>query len=99
MMDDARRITDELVQLIDIERKDVAIVAHSYGGIDASQGVEARFNKASREAHGKSGGVLRIIYLAAFLVPIGSSLLSPLGGLIPPCVLVDVSDFAFPILV
>lgn len=36
-MDDARRITDELVQLIDIEHKDVAIVAHSYEGIVASQ--------------------------------------------------------------
>ncbi|KAJ5973785.1 hypothetical protein N7481_010995 [Penicillium waksmanii] len=36
MMDDAERITDELVQVIDIEHKDVAIVAHSYGGIVAS---------------------------------------------------------------
>lgn len=92
MIDDARRITDELVRLVDIQNKNVVIVAHSYGGIVATQAAEARFSKASRDSNGKEGGLIRIIYLAAPLVPVGASLSTPLGGVMPPFIHVDVSD-------
>jgi hypothetical protein len=90
MMDDAKCITDELARLVETEGKDVAVVAHSYGGIVATEGVQGRFNKATRAQAGQKGGVFSIIYIAAFLVPVGSSLCDPLGGTIPPFIPVDV---------
>lgn len=89
-MDDAKRIAEELTDLIDNLERDVAIVAHSYGGIVTSQAVEERFGKAFREKNGKKGGVIRIIFMAAFLVPVGSSLVTALGGTLPPFIPVDV---------
>jgi pimeloyl-ACP methyl ester carboxylesterase len=46
----------------------VVVVAHSYGGIPASQGLAG------------VGNVQRIIYLAAFQLEVGDSLLSSIGG-------------------
>lgn len=95
MMDDAKCITDELARLVETEGKDVAVVAHSYGGIVATEGVQGRFNKAARAQAGQTGGVLRIIYIAAFLVTVGSNLCDPLGGTIPPFIPVDVSKWPY----
>ena len=91
LVDDAKRITHELEQLVEEKQKDVLVVAHSYGGMVANLGVEKRFAKAVCTEQGKAGGVVRIIYMAAFLVPIGQSLSSPLGGTLPPFIPVDVS--------
>ena len=71
LMDDAKCIADELAQLVQNQEKDVIIVAHSYGGIVATQGVEDHLGKTVRERNGRKGGLIRIIYLAAFLVPVG----------------------------
>lgn len=71
------------------------MVAHSYGGIVATEGVQGRFNKATRAQAGQKGGVFRIIYIAAFLVPVGSSLCDPLGGTIPPFIPVDVRKWPY----
>ncbi|MGQ5259861.1 alpha/beta hydrolase [Micromonospora sp. ZYX-F-536] len=46
----------------------VVVVAHSYGGIPASQGLVGAHN------------VRRIVYLAAFQIEVGESLLSSAGG-------------------
>jgi hypothetical protein len=80
LMEDAQCIRSELKELVDTDSKDVIVIAHSYGGMVASQGVDGEFAKKEREADGKSGGVLRIIYMCAFIVLRGESLASALGG-------------------
>jgi hypothetical protein len=46
----------------------LVVVAHSYGGIPATQALSG------------AGNVVRIVYLAAFQLDVGESLLSGIGG-------------------
>lgn len=81
MEDDAihiRKTTSELVAA----GKDVILVLHSYGGIPGTASAKGLLKKA-REAEQKSGGIISIVYVAAFLLPLGSSLKSFLGDLAP----------------
>ncbi|KAJ5317910.1 hypothetical protein PENANT_c004G00505 [Penicillium antarcticum] len=61
------------------EGRDIVVVGHSYGGVVASSAVEG-LAKSVRAANGKHGGVLRVVYLAAFALDKGQSLLELLGG-------------------
>lgn len=58
---------------------EVVLVCHSYGGIVASNAVE-EFTLARRREAGKEGGVILVIYMAAFALPKGQSLFNLLGG-------------------
>lgn len=93
-MDDANCIGDELTHLVESQEKDVVIVAHSYGGIVTTQGVEEHLGKVSRERNGQKGGLIQIIYLAAFLVLVGSGICEALGVKrdLPPIIPVDGSS-------
>jgi hypothetical protein len=66
MADDAASIAAEIEKEADAG-KDVIVVAHSYGGVPASQSVKDLV-KSKREAQGKKGGVVRLAYMTA-LVP------------------------------
>lgn len=77
---------------MEIEKRDVIVVAHSYGGLVTTQSVTAEFSKA-REAKGLAGGVVHLVFMCAFIVPLGESLESALGGLLPPSFEVDVSIY------
>ena len=92
MVDDARTIQRELEWLVEKEEKDVIVLAHSYGGIVITQAALKTFAKAERRASSAQGGggIVRIIYLTAFLPLPDASLASTLGGL-PPFVPVNVS--------
>jgi hypothetical protein len=57
-------------RLVDIDEA-VVVVAHSYAGVPASQGASGLLN------------VRRIVYLAAFQLDIGDSVLSAVGGQTP----------------
>lgn len=59
--------------------KNVVVVAHSYGGVVASNAVED-LGFATRKAAGKVGGVVDVTYLAAFALPKSVCLLDALGG-------------------
>lgn len=59
--------------------KQVVVVTHSYGGVVGSCAVED-LGFASRKAAGKQGGVINFVYLSAFALPKGVSLLDALGG-------------------
>ncbi|KAL3423657.1 hypothetical protein PVAG01_05404 [Phlyctema vagabunda] len=61
------------------EGRDVVLLCHSYGGVVSSCAVEG-FDFASRKAEAKTGGVIMTIFMAAFMVPKGNSLLDLLGG-------------------
>lgn len=84
LMEDAECIRTDLKELIDTQSKDVIVIAHSYGGVVATQAIDKEFGKKDREAKGKTGGIIRIVYVCAFIVPLGESLGTTLGGAPPP---------------
>lgn len=59
--------------------KDVVLLSHSLGGLIAGNAVQGR-DVAARQKAGKKGGVVQLIYLAAFMTPAGASLKDLMGG-------------------
>lgn len=59
--------------------KHVVLLTHSAGGVSGSAALRG-LDVATRRAAGLAGGVARIVYMAAFMVPKGSSLMQMLGG-------------------
>jgi pimeloyl-ACP methyl ester carboxylesterase len=90
LLDDAQCIRDQLNQLIVEDGKDVVVIAHSYGGVVATQALEKGFARAERKKNGQNGGVIRLVYMCAFILPLGESLEGALGGSLPPFIPVDV---------
>jgi hypothetical protein len=67
------------------EGKRVVLVVHSYGGLVASGAAEGMGLK-ERKVEDKKGGIIMILYFAAFIIPKGSTMLDALGGkLLPWC--------------
>ncbi|KAL3482534.1 Alpha/beta hydrolase fold-1 [Aspergillus californicus] len=79
LADDVASLGSVLRQLVNVEGKDVIVVGHSSGGVSASGAVEG-LEKANRQAAGQAGGVVMIVYMAAFALDKGQSLLGMLGG-------------------
>lgn len=92
---DVECIQDEPVRLIEDHGKAIIAVPHSYGGVITTQAIEERFTKHSRDADGKRGGVVGILYMCVFLLEAGQSLAGAFGGSLPPYVVVDVSHSPF----
>ncbi|KUI72515.1 Pyrethroid hydrolase [Cytospora mali] len=59
--------------------KEVVLLVHSAGGVSGSGAVRGLDVKTRKEA-GLSGGVTRVIYMAAFMLPKGTCLLDMVGG-------------------
>lgn len=85
---DAKALHQQFLSLLDESGNDVVLLVHSYGGIPASGGSYG-LSKKSREKQGKTTGVLGMIYMSAFVVPEGQSLVGYLGGSHPPYLLRD----------
>ncbi|KAI8942401.1 hypothetical protein NX059_000475 [Plenodomus lindquistii] len=68
---------------------DVVVSPHSWGGVVVSSALEG-YSKKEREAQGKKGGVIRTAYIAAFILPTGTSLMEAIGGQYTPWM--DVED-------
>ncbi|KAI0401720.1 Alpha/beta hydrolase fold-1 [Xylaria palmicola] len=81
VFDDAAGMRSALASLAD-EGKEVVVVAHSYGGFVASHAVDGLGAK-QRASTGLRGGILMILYLAAFVIPPGTDLLTMQGGSYP----------------
>ena len=73
---------------------EIILLCHSSGGVVGSNAVEG-FDVATRKAAGKKGGVVRVVYLSAFMLPAGQSLLGMLGGVPLPWMVVSVSPLHF----
>lgn len=58
------------------EGKDVVILGHSFGGVVVGEAITPEFQKKD----GKKGGVVGIIYLSSYTVPVGGVLFMLLGG-------------------
>ncbi|KAK7531091.1 Alpha/beta hydrolase fold-1 [Phyllosticta citricarpa] len=71
-----RRLLEELIEE---EEKEVVLLMHSYGGVVGSCASEGLGLK-QRRAEAKKGGILVLIYQAAFAIPKGKSLMDMLPG-------------------
>lgn len=86
--DDVASLRRVLTTLAD-EGKDIVLVAHSYGGVVASTASEGLVKHVRAES-GKLGGIVKVVYLAAFALDKGQSLLGMLGGVYLPWMKVEV---------
>lgn len=87
---DTKVIRSELASLTDAGHA-ITIICHSYGGVLASNSVEG-FLWTQRTAAGKPGGVIHIVYMAAFIIPLGTALGDSFGGIIPEWLHVNEAD-------
>ncbi|MCJ1435194.1 hypothetical protein MMC27_004566 [Xylographa pallens] len=79
MYDDAAFIAGEVEKLAD-EGKDVILIAHSYGGIPATESTKG-LRKEERREKGKKGGVVALAYMTAVVPALGVSAMGVLAGL------------------
>ena len=87
--DDAAVLRAVLTNLAD-QGKQIVLVAHSYGGLVVANALRG-LGYRQRKADGKAGGVVTVLYLAAFVLPIGMTCLKALNGKFLPWIRVDVS--------
>ncbi|KAI1325710.1 Alpha/beta hydrolase fold-1 [Xylariaceae sp. FL0255] len=78
LVEDAAHIRSVLKSLVESGRE-VVVVAHSYGGIVASNAVDGALGVNQRRKTSDRGGILSILYLAALVLPPGISLKQALG--------------------
>ncbi|KAF2966766.1 hypothetical protein GQX73_g6790 [Xylaria multiplex] len=78
VLSDAAKIRSALIKIIDSGRE-LVLIAHSYGGLVVSNAVDG-LGLRQRISKGLNGGVITILYLAAFAIPSKTSLLAAVGG-------------------
>jgi hypothetical protein len=71
MQDDAAFVSAEISKHAD-EGKDIVLIAHSYGGIPATESTKG-LSKAERQRQGKTGGLVRLAYISCIILPVGES--------------------------
>ncbi|KAL5357226.1 Alpha/beta hydrolase fold-1 [Aspergillus floccosus] len=62
--------------------KDVVIISHSWSGLPVNSALDG-LSKTERQAAGKTGGVVKLIFISAFIPDVGESLIGAFGG-VPP---------------
>ena len=72
--EDIFAIREAVAKLIE-QREEVIVVLHSYGGIPGSQALEG-LGKKERERTGEVGGVVRLVYIASYVLPVGFQMAS-----------------------
>ena len=97
MYDDAKSLRSLLDELIEAQGKGVICVLHSYGGVVGTEAIHESLGRTVRQSKGLNGGVLGILYMTAFILPLGASLLAALGGSHPSFVQVEVRKSLPPI--
>ena len=90
MAADVKAVEKEIRRLVMDEGKQVLLVPHSYGGVVATEAVAEELGRKRRLAVGKPGGVIGILYVAAFVIAPGTSIEDLNGGKPAPFVDVDV---------
>jgi pimeloyl-ACP methyl ester carboxylesterase len=86
--EDIKIIRDTVLRELEAGR-DVVTNAHSWSGIPMSSALHG-LGKNARQQAGLPGGVTKLTYVTAFLVPEGQSVLDTIGGLPPVWVVDDV---------
>ena len=90
LSDDIQAVRSTLERLIDVENRDVILVPHSYGGNPGCQAVQG-LERSKRVKEGNTGGVVHCLFISAFMIPEGETVVGTLGGGLPPWTEVDVS--------
>jgi hypothetical protein len=70
---DAKKLTNEISALVE-QGKEIVMVMHSFGGLPGSEACKGNI-KSVRQREGKKGGVIACVYLCAFMLPTGYSLM------------------------
>ena len=91
LLEDIEAVRAVVKPLVEDAGREVVLLTHSAGGVSGGGAVKGLDVKTRKEA-GLPGGVARVIYMAAFMVPKGSSLLQMLGGKPAPWMVVEVSS-------
>lgn len=81
LIDDALAIRSLLTRLIEYEHKSVIVLMHSYGGLVGSEAIAENLTLSARQKENLAGGVARLVYLAAFMLPPGKSCQSFYGDM------------------
>lgn len=88
MTEDVAHMRETYVSLIE-SGKEIVPVFHSYAGFPGSTAIQG-LTKKDRQSQGKSGGILGVIYMAAFIPQPGVSLKANIGGAWPEWMDIDV---------
>ncbi|RMZ67766.1 signal peptide protein [Pyrenophora seminiperda CCB06] len=92
LADDAAALHSTLERLAD-DGKEIVLVVHSYGGM-VGQNALVDLGYKQRKAAGKKGGVIILVYLAAFVAPKGATIKTMLGGQFLPWMKID-GDYGY----
>ena len=87
--DDIAAVREAILKEFEVG-KHVMVVSHSWSGLPVSSALVG-MGKKERETNGEKGGVVKIAYIAAFVVPKGISLLDALNHEIPEWWIIKVS--------
>lgn len=79
MYADAHAIREKLSQLVEAGNS-VLLVAHSYGGLPASEALLPELCFQKRKKEGKPGGVIGFFAIASFFLPAGMTTVQAVGG-------------------
>ena len=79
MYDDASAIASAITDLAD-KGKDVVLVMSSYGGLPGTEAASG-LSGASRAKKGLQGGIISLVYIAAFIPQIGQCVKELTGGM------------------
>ncbi|PYI04742.1 alpha/beta-hydrolase [Aspergillus sclerotiicarbonarius CBS 121057] len=85
---DTEVIRKTLHKLVEEDGRDIILVMHSYAGMPGAAAALG-LAKSQRLGQGQAGGVVGMVFLAAFLVPEGLSCAGLQGGNLPPWILLD----------
>jgi hypothetical protein len=92
---DSDTIASVIRPIVEDEGRDVLLVMHSYAGMPGPAAAKG-LSKTERMQQGKSGGIVGMVFIAAFLVPEGLSCAGLQGGRLPPWILLDKVQPLFP---
>ena len=71
--EDVNAIRDLLTKLVDVEGKEVVLVVHSYSGIPGPEAPKG-LGKRERQDKGLKGGVVRLVFIIAYVISEGFGL-------------------------
>ncbi|OOG00094.1 hypothetical protein ASPCADRAFT_161612 [Aspergillus carbonarius ITEM 5010] len=70
---------------------DIVIISHSWSGLPVNSALTS-LSKESRQKEGKTGGVVKLIFISAFIPEVGESLIAAFGGEAPEWYVRDVTN-------
>lgn len=69
--------------------REVVVISHSWSGLPVSSALHG-LSRTQRQNNGQEGGVVKLVFLSAFIPDVGQSLLQAFGGQAPEWYIRDV---------